>query len=161
MGRVRKAAKQASAKRPRQVGRAKKPLTLSSWIEAAGDRHDKRLLGLWDALSLDVRHKDYLPPAPDDYHWALLTHCYVMVEAAYHCFAASDGYQTFVHKRDDGSHWWLQHPDTGRILDPSWPQLTGPYPYHLGHRQQLVPPTPSKRAREIIERSARKQRGQY
>lgn len=134
---------------------------LRPWFESAGGRHDDRLPALWNALSLDLRHVDYLPPTRAEYKNALLTHCYVMVEAAFHAFAKGEGYKTFVHKRKDGSHWWLRHPDSGRILDPSWPQIDGPYPYHLGKPQALVPPTPSKRARELLARARRKAQGDY
>lgn len=139
----------------------KKPSALAARVKSSGTHHDNRLVRLWDALSLDVRHKDYLPPTSEHYYWALLTHCYVMVEAAYHGFAKAEGFEPFVHKHKTGSHWWLQHPRTGRILDPSWPQHAAPYQYELGHKQNLVPPSPSKRAREIMRRAARKSRGDY
>lgn len=160
----REAAKRAKAKRKKSSapsGAGGKPRSLGAWLKSADLRHDKRLPGLWGALSLDVRHKDYLPPTSEDYHWALRSHCYVMVEAAYHGFAKAEGFEAYVHKHEHGSHWWLRHRESGRILDPSWPQLEAPYPYQLGHKQTLVPPSPSKRAREIMRRAARKKRSEY
>lgn len=134
-----------------------KSAQLKKWSNGATSLHDDRLVEYWEALSLNVRHEDYRPK-PEDYAAALRTHCYTMVEVAYHDFAKAAGYRTFVHKHAGGSHWWLQHPD-GRILDPSWPQLSGPYEYEKGRPQNLLPR--SDNAREVIRRVRRKRQGAY
>lgn len=106
-----------------------------------------------DALSLDLLHRDYAPSTAQRRH-ACLGHCYVATEAAYHLFGKKRGYAPFTRTNPDGTtHWWLEHTETGDIIDPSKPQLGGRrYPYEEGRRQAFLTKRPSRRAQELIRR---------
>ena len=81
-------------------------------------------------------------------------HCYAATEAAYHFFAKAAGFVPYVAKNEDGStHWWLDHPETGQIIEPTFPQLReDAFIYKKGKRKGFQNPTPSKRARIIMLR---------
>lgn len=109
---------------------------------------------LHGSLSLDLRHRDY-PVEDDEMYGATLGHCYIATEALYHLWAKDAGYVPHVLRHDNGTHWWLVHSDTGEVIDPTEPQLDGdPFPYELGHKQQLLTTTPSRRSRELMRRMA-------
>ena len=119
-------------------------------LNAGEQRLLRRIRG---ALSLDLRHKSY-PILEDDWYFACLEHCYVATEAAYHLFARAEGYVPYVLRHPDGStHWWLVQKATGKILDPTEPQLGGkPFPYKRGRRAVFLTPQPSRRAVELLRR---------
>ena len=106
-----------------------------------------------DALSVDLLHPNYAA-SPNQLYYGCVGHCYIATEAAYHLFARNRGFVSYTRRNDNGTtHWWLYNERTGRILDPSEPQLDGdPYPYDEGHRQAFLTKRPSRRAAELIRR---------
>jgi hypothetical protein len=80
----------------------------------------------------------------------------VAVEAAYHLFARDEGYVPYVFKHPNGTtHWWLVQQDSGKVLDPTEPQLDGrPFPYRRGRRATFLTQKPSRRAVELMRRVA-------
>lgn len=103
-------------------------------------------------LSLDLRHPDY-PVQEHELEGACLGHCYVATEAAYHLYGKSAGFVPCVLRHAYGTHWWLVHEETGRVLDPTEPQLGGrPFEYTAGHRANFLTKRPSRRAAELIRR---------
>ena len=69
-------------------------------------------------------------------------------------FARDAGFVPFVARTEDGrTHWWLQHAETGEIVDPTAPQLDNDRVYSTGGRQAFLTQDPSKRARELIGRA--------
>ncbi len=79
-------------------------------------------------------------------------HCYVATEAAYYLFARDLGYVPYMVKTEDGTHWWLEHPGTGKILDPTYPQISDKSLYQTGHHASFLTQNPSKRCQELIRR---------
>lgn len=113
------------------------------------------LARLHGALSLDLRHRNY-PPQSNDFYWATLGHCYIAVEAVYHLWAKEAGYVPYVLKHDRGTHWWLVHQQSGKVIDPTEPQLGGEgFPYDEGRRATFLTRKPSRRAQELIRRMQR------
>lgn len=105
------------------------------------------------ALSLDLRHPNY-PVDDDEWYSACLNHCYVATEAAYHLHGRAAGYVPYVFSHPNGdTHWWLVQQETGRVPDPTEPQLDGkPFPYDRGRRASFLTKRPSRRAAELIRR---------
>jgi hypothetical protein len=75
----------------------------------------------------------------------------------YHLFGLDLGFKPYVLKHPSGTtHWWLQHPETGEIMDPTAPQLERRFDYSRGRRAPLRTAQPSRRARELMRRIAAK-----
>jgi hypothetical protein len=82
-------------------------------------------------------------------------HCYVAAEALWHAWGRERGYKPMVIPLGRGqTHWFLKHPATGRIADPSLGQYDGETPpyskalwcgFLTGYK-------PSKRCRVVLER---------
>lgn len=80
-------------------------------------------------------------------------HCYVAAEAAYHILGGekSDFKPCVMHVGED-THWFLKN-DKGQIFDPTWDQFETPPDYNLGTGKGFLTKEPSKRARELIDRT--------
>lgn len=85
-------------------------------------------------------------------------HCYVATEAAYHLFGRARGYKPrFAGDSKSGTHWWLWHPVTGLVCDPTESQTDGRFDYPSGKGRGFVPPRnnptgPSRSAQILIDR---------
>jgi hypothetical protein len=83
-------------------------------------------------------------------------HCYVASEAAYHLFGRRLGFQPHVVQLEGGgTHWWLQHPVSGHIIDPTRSQVAEDFDYGAGRACRFLPTPggrPSKRAQTLIVR---------
>lgn len=114
-----------------------------------------RLVGkIQGALSLDLLHPSYRSSDPDRLYHACLGHCYAATEALYYLYGREAGFVPHMFKHQDGTtHWWLAHPETGQVIDPTEPQLDGePFDYSRGRRHSFLTGKPSRRAAEIIRR---------
>lgn len=85
-------------------------------------------------------------------------HCYVATEALYHLLPNKNHYKSmcasyFEKNFGKCTHWWLQHKQNGKILDPTKDQyLPKNPPYHLGKSIGFLTKFPSKRAQILINR---------
>lgn len=85
-------------------------------------------------------------------------HCYVATEALYHLWGKRAGYKPHVVRLDkDTTHWFLQHPTTGRVIDPTVEQVPRKnFSYWWGRRNGfLTGDKPSKRCKIVLERIKR------
>lgn len=138
---------------PSEEGRS--PSNRTNAIGIAAKRHIRRIQ---EALSLDLLTPGYRASLSEAaLSWACQAHCYVATEAAFHLFAKARGFVPHVFRHGDGTtHWWLEHPETGEILDPSAPQLWGKkFDYSKGRRAAFLTKRPSERARELMRRVRR------
>lgn len=84
-------------------------------------------------------------------------HCYVATEALYHMLGgAVSGYVPQVIRHEGGTHWYLKHRLTGRILDLTRKQFATSVPYDRGRGAGFLTKEPSKRARAVIEVAVKK-----
>ena len=80
-------------------------------------------------------------------------HCYVATEAAYWLFGRKLGYKPQVKRcTDGGTHWWLKHPETGIVVDPTVDQTDGDFNYTSGKGGSFRIKVPSKRCKILIGR---------
>lgn len=116
----------------------------------------KAIIRIQQALSLDLLVPSYRaePSDTEAYFYATRGHCYVATEAAYHLFGKKAGFVPFFCKHPNGTtHWWLKHPRTGKIVDPTQPQLEGDLSvYERGRRGSFLTKKPPRRAAELIRR---------
>lgn len=116
----------------------------------------KAIIRIQHALSLDLLVPPYRaePSDTEEYFYATRGDCYVATEAAYHLFGKKAGFIPFYCKHpDETTHWWLQHPKPGDIIDPTKPQLEGTTGvYSQGKRGNFLTKKPSRRAAELIRR---------
>lgn len=85
-------------------------------------------------------------------------HCFVATEACYHFFAKRAGYVPNVVRLSDkpgDTHWWLRHPDTRAIIDPTRAQVVDSFDYDLGRGKGYRTRGPSKRAKLLLTRAKR------
>lgn len=91
-------------------------------------------------------------------HWSpgnpTFGHCYVASEALYHLLGGDRSEWMPARGRDkNGVHWWLEHRETGKILDPTADQYQkAKPPYQNGRRAGFLTKQPSKRAQEVMRR---------
>ncbi len=81
-------------------------------------------------------------------------HCYIAAEVLYHAWGKKRGYKPVVLSLGDGqTHWFLRHPSTGAIADPSPEQFDGePIAYDKGKWCGFLTRQPSKRCRVVLRR---------
>src|SRR5438105_3652759 len=111
---------------------------------------ERRLIKtIQEALSFDLlsaNYRSYADPC-DHYVWG---HCYIATEAFYHLYGKRAGYKPrYIVSSGGGTHWWLEHVTTGRIADPTEPQVSRTFDYSAGSGQAFQPPSPNRRTREL------------
>jgi len=80
-------------------------------------------------------------------------HCYVASEAAYHILGGEKSdFKPCVMRVGEDNHWFLKN-EKGQILDPTWDQFNSTLDYTLGKGKGFLTKTPSKRAKELINRT--------
>lgn len=80
-------------------------------------------------------------------------HCYVCAEALHHLLGGSEaGWVPQFIRWENAPHWYLKHPATGTILDPTAEQFNQPVPYDQGSGKGFLTKEPSKRAQELLDR---------
>src|SRR5690606_29708750 len=82
----------------------------------------KLLRQIQQALSFDLLNGNLREDIAPTEHYTR-GHCYVASEAFYYLHGKRAGYDP----RGRDYHWWLEHRDTGAIVDPTLPQLDGPF----------------------------------
>jgi len=114
----------------------------------------KLIRRIQSVLSINLLKPEFRKVIENEY-MELITwgHCYVATEAAYYLFAKNLGFVPYVVRNGKlGTHWWLQHVKTGKILDPTFPQINNKTIYKNGHRANFLTKKPSKRCRELLRR---------
>lgn len=82
-------------------------------------------------------------------------HCYVATEAYYHLVGgASSGFVPQRITHEGGTHWYLKHRVTGKIVDLTAGQFRTAVPYENGVGCGFLTRLPSKRAVIVIQRVA-------
>lgn len=91
-------------------------------------------------------------------------HCYVASEAFYHSIPNKKEwipvYASYETTEGHGTHWWLQHKETGKIVDITAKQFDLDFRrilYHKGRRSGFLTRNPSKRAELLLKRINEKQ----
>lgn len=86
-------------------------------------------------------------------------HCYVATEALYHSLKDKENYKpmyaTYTTNFGDGTHWWLQHKETGERIDITASQFRPTFLEHLyweGRGAGFLTKNPSKRAKILMDR---------
>lgn len=106
------------------------------------------------SLSLNLLKPKYRKRVEDNYLF-VWNHCYVATEAAYHLFGKKLGYKPKYYKYENGgTHWWLEHPETGDKIDVTRRQLKNSV-YKYGKWKGFQHPSPNKRTRELMLRIRR------
>lgn len=83
-------------------------------------------------------------------------HCYIASEALFHMSDKKrSGFVPQVLRYKRGTHWFLRHKLTGRVVDITKSQFLQPVPYELGKGKGFLTVKPSKNARIIIARTRR------
>jgi hypothetical protein len=141
--------------RPRKT----KPAAESPAPQLRQRRKDSSVMrDIQGALSLDLLHPSYRRTDRQSLKVACTGHCYVATEALYHLLGKEVGFRPYVFRHPNGAtHWWLGHPETGEILDPTSPQLGRVFDYSQGRRATFRTAQPSKRALELMRRIAAKE----
>ncbi len=81
-------------------------------------------------------------------------HCYVASEALFHMQGgAQSGYVPQVIHHEGGTHWYLKHQVTEKIVDLTGKQFRKPVPYAQGKGCGFLTKKPSKRAQIVIDRA--------
>lgn len=115
----------------------------------------RAIVQIQSALSLDLLSSQYRDYSRKRLSHVCRGHCYVAAEALYHLFGSKAGFVPYVYKHPNGvTHWWLAHPESGDVLDPTAPQLKGSKRaiYSSGRRHAFRTAAPSKRAQELMRR---------
>lgn len=106
-------------------------------------------------LSPDLLLPKFRKMCPPDAHktWG---QCYAATEALFHALGGFDGEWVPARGKDDDGivHWWLEHKQSGEILDPTSEQYTSrgqQPPYDRGRRAGFLTRDPSKRAAQILQ----------
>lgn len=82
-------------------------------------------------------------------------HCYVAAEALYHLVGPAWKPCCASYQDEGGraTHWWLEHRETGKRLDPTREQYGEELPpYHLGKGSGFLTRKPSRRAQIVLDR---------
>ena len=79
-------------------------------------------------------------------------HCYAASEALFYMLGGRDKspYRPKILKIETGTHWFLEHKDTGEILDPTYTQFPNGVDYSKGKGKMFM--QQSDRSKEIIKR---------
>ena len=77
-------------------------------------------------------------------------HCYVASEAAWHMWGKENGYRPKYLKVDGETHWYLQHHETGAILDITAEQFDFELDYSAGKGCGFLTKEPCKRTKQLI-----------
>ena len=86
----------------------------------------------------------------------LAGHCYVASEALYHLTGGPVGPWKPMHIRHAGvGHWYLQHRETGEVLDVTAAQFEDPIDYAQGRGRGFMTSKPSARTRTLLLRIKR------
>ena len=99
------------------------------------------------ALSFDLLNKDMRSIVNPEDHFTR-GHCYVATEAFYYLYGCKAGYVP----RGRDYHWWLEHKETGHIVDPTEPQLSGPFDYSKVKSKRFLPQSPKNATKELMRR---------
>jgi hypothetical protein len=79
--------------------------------------------------------------------------CYVTCEALYHLLGGKGrGWKPMNMRWEGDSHWFLQHRETGVILDPTAQQFRGLPDYSKARGRGFLTKAPSKRAAELMQK---------
>ena len=78
----------------------------------------------------------------------LTGHCYIASEALKELLG--DDWKPCNIKHEGGPHWYLQHRETGKIIDVTAGQFKIPVPYEKGTGKGFLTKEPSKRAKELL-----------
>jgi hypothetical protein len=100
-------------------------------------------------LTDDLRQKKYQgSPNP------VAGHCYVASEALFHILKnhAMPGWKSMFVRHEGEPHWFLRHPQSQMILDPTADQFKSPIPYRVAVGKGFLTKDPSKRAKKVIFR---------
>ncbi len=82
-------------------------------------------------------------------------HCYAASEALWYLLGGkSSGYQPQVLRVQGGTHWFLKHKLSGKVLDPTAKQFLEPINYAAAIRCPFLTGKPSSRAAIIMARAA-------
>jgi hypothetical protein len=81
-------------------------------------------------------------------------HCYVATEALYHVWGRQRGYRPMVLRTGrNKTHWYLRHPESGKIADPTAEQFQRPVAYERGRWCGfLTGNKPSRRCLTVLRR---------
>lgn len=113
------------------------------------------------ALSVDLLAPAYRGFADPTDHY-VRGHCYVATEALYYLYGRDAGYKAcFASTGKHVTHWWLVHLASGRILDPTAPQVTKDFNYTAGTRKGFQQPSPNRRTCELMRRVWARRVGDY
>lgn len=123
---------------------------------------ERRLIRqIQEALSVDLLDKAYRGYASPTDHY-VRGHCFIATEAFYYLGGRSLGYkQQFARVGGGVTHWWLVHTATGRIADPTEPQVSAGFDYSSGSGQSFGSTSPNKRTLELMRRVRRKRIRSY
>lgn len=99
------------------------------------------------ALSFDLLNKDMQRNVKPDEHYTR-GHCYIAAEAFYYLYGLKAGYVP----RGKDYHWWLEHKVDGHIVDPTEPQLSGPFDYSEAKSKNFMPQSPKNATKELMRR---------
>jgi hypothetical protein len=107
------------------------------------------------SLSRDLPSPTWRNRVPADAH-PVTGHCYIATEAAYHAFARELGFVPYVARlegMEGGTHWWLAHPVSGDIINPTHEQTSKPFDYrNAGVRKPFRPGAgPNRESRRCLE----------
>lgn len=107
-------------------------------------------IAVLQSLTNDLRWKQYRDRED------LAGYCYVVSESMYHMLGREDqGYSAWQMEWEGVSHWFLMGPRYGskRVIDVTSSQFMEVPEYNLSKRRSFMHPSPSKRARILIERA--------
>lgn len=83
----------------------------------------------------------------------LTGHCFVATLATYHLIGVKCGLKPyFLKTTDDGTHWWLWNKDSREYLDPTFEQVTLPFPYDKGTYNPGIAKQERNRSGKLISR---------
>ena len=136
-------------KKARAGQRKRRPLRAATPL--ANGHLNARELGLLSqiqqAFSIDLLNKG-MQDVVDPYEHYTRGHCYVATEAFYYLYGKKAGYEP----RGRDYHWWLEHGETGQIVDPTEPQLSGPHDYTEPKSKGFLPQSPKHATKELMRR---------
>lgn len=117
-------------------------------------RHTQRLCrGIAHSLTPDLLKPRYRKLAVGKHR--TFGHCYAASEALWHMLGGMrSSYRPHVLRLPNkGTHWYLRHKDSGKVLDPTGKQFEKPVRYENGRCCGYLTKRPSKRASIVIERT--------